>query len=207
MTITRLTNAPAGPQVLISHTNYDAGGNTSIRHYPRLERDLKYDTVLNRYYYNRDRDLGQTFRVGGQGFTLEAVTIRTGFGTLPFRPGAIGAEMYLQILAVSGTPVINNHGTTTSPPGTRWQTFNPANPITDDYMTGESYANVRVVRGAFMPDLTAYRSDTNGAPGNGQFVRFALTGDDQVRLAPNTTYAFLIGFVEPAAERALTFAN
>jgi hypothetical protein len=120
--------------------------------------------VLSPDYYNRDRDLGQTFRGGSQGLTLQAVTIRTGFGTLPFRSGAIGAEMYLQILALSGTPVINNHGTTASPPGTRWQTFNPANPITDDYMTGESYPNVRVVRGAFMPDLTPYRSDPNGAP-------------------------------------------
>lgn len=41
LTITRLAGAPSGPQVRISHSNYDAGGNTSIRHYPRLERDLK----------------------------------------------------------------------------------------------------------------------------------------------------------------------
>lgn len=207
VTITRLTNAPFGAQVRASNPSFDSGGNTSIRHYPRLERDLKHDTVLNKHYYNRDRDLGQTFRVGAAGYWLDAVTIRTGFGTLPFRPGAAGAEMYLQIMRVEGTPVLNTHGTTSNPPGARWQTFNPADPTTDDYLTGETFTNVRVIRGATMPDLMPFKWNSSGAPGNGQFVRFALTGEDVIWLEPNTTYAFFIGFVAPAPERAMTFAN
>ena len=207
LNVSRLPEAPTGPQVLTSYTNYDAGGNTSIRHYPRENRSLKYDTVLNKYYYNRDRDLGQTFRTGSQGFTLTAITLRTGFGTAPFRSGAAGAEMYVQILRVEGSPVLNDHGTTANPPGARWQTFAPTNPTTDDYLTGETYTNLRVVRGGVMPDLAPFRSNPAGAPGNGQFVRFELTGEDRVRLEPNTTYAFMVGFVEPAAERAMTLAN
>jgi hypothetical protein len=207
LVITRLEEPPSGPGVWISATQFNAGGNTSVRLLPRENRDLKFDTVLNKYYFNRDRDLGQTFRTGPQRIKVEALTLRTGFGTHPFRPGAAGAEMFVQWLKVEGQPRLNNHGTTQYPPGTRWQTFNPQDPTTDDYLEGESFQNLRVVRGGNVPNLLPFRANPQGAPGNGQFIRFALTGDDQVVLEPNTTYAFLVGFVEPAPERAMTLAN
>lgn len=205
--IRRLDEVPSGSQVLLAVTNFNKGGNTSIRFYPHKNRGLKYDSVLKKYYYTRDRDLGQTFRTGPHPLRVEALTLRTGFGTMPFRPGAVGAEMFVQWIEVKGQPVTNNHGTSTSVPGTRWQTYNPADPITDDYLEGETFYNLRVVRGGYMPDLTSYKSDPAGAPGNGQWIRFSFTGDDVVELEPNRAYAFLVGFVEPASVRALTLAN
>lgn len=206
LVITRVAGPPTS-QVRVSQPNFDNGGNTSIRYYERHDRDLKYDTVLKKNYYNRDRDLGQTFRTGAQGYKLDAITLRTGFGTLPFRAGSAGAEMYLQIFRVAGTPVINHHGTTSNPPGARWQTFAPTDPETDDYIDGETFTSILVVRGATMPDLSQFKSVSSGAPGNGQYLRWDLTGGDEILLEANTTYAFMVGFVEPAAERALSLAN
>ncbi|MCX8156865.1 MAG: hypothetical protein N3J91_10530 [Verrucomicrobiae bacterium] len=207
MTITRLAGPPQGAQVLIAVTNYNTSGNTSIRHLLRDGRSLKHDTVLQRYYFNRDRDLGQTFRIGSQAVRVEALTLRTGFGTNPFRPGAADAELFVQWLEVEGQPTTNHHGTTTAPPGTRWQTFNPNDPLTDDYLEGETFKNLRVVRGGFMPDLRPFKANPEGAPGNGQFFRFTFTGDDHLVLQPNRTYGFLVGFVAPAADRAMALAN
>jgi len=207
MVITRLKDAPSESQVLICYTNYDTGGNTSIRHTSREGRDLKYDSVLNKYYFNRDRDLGQTFRTGSERIKVKALILRTGFGSAPFKPGAAGAEMFLQWFKVTDNPVIRDHGTTTYPPGARWQTFNPKDPSTDDYIEGETFQSLRVVRGGIMPDLSQYRYDPKGAPGNGQFIRFEFTGSDQIELEPETTYAFLVGFVEAAPERSLALAN
>lgn len=207
LVITRLPEAPTGSKVLLAVTDHDVSGNTSIRHTPRENRELKYDRVLQKYYFNRDRDLGQTFITGAHPLRVEALTLRTGFGSHPFRPGAAGAEMFVQWLEVTGQPRTNDHGTTTTPPGARWQTFNPKDATTDDYLEGEKYKSLRVVRGARMPDLTVYRAQPQGAPGSGQFIRFAFTGADAVILQPHRTYGFLVGFVAPAPERAMTFAN
>jgi hypothetical protein len=115
--------------------------------------------------------------------------------------------MFVQWLEVEGQATTNNHGTTAAPPGAHWQTFDPNDPTTDDFLEGETYKSLRVVRGARLPDLTPYKAYPEGAPGNGQFIRFSFTGEDVLVLQPNRTYGFLVGFVSAAPERALTLAN
>lgn len=172
------------------------------------DHEPKFDPMIKKHYYDRDRDLGQTFRTGATGFYLSAITLRTGFGSRPFRGGSNGAEVFVQIFNASGTPVVNNNGTTTKPPGTKWQTFAPTQPDTDDCLTGETYTNLRVVRGGFLPQLTNPATDPMGEKtAKGKYLRFALTGEDAVYLEPDTTHGFFVSFASPASERAMRFAN
>lgn len=218
LTVNHLLAEPSGTGLMVSNPKTDDHGNTSIRHFCRTERAArtpKYDEVLNKHYYVRDRDLGQTFTTGAVGFRLQSVVLRTGFDNLAVRPDADNAEMYLQIFRVKGTPAINNRGTTTNPPGALWRTYDPTNPLTDDVIDGITLENLLVVRGGIFPASirTAEAKHPDGTPnssgytGAGHFFELAITADLQIELAAHTTYAFMVGFVEPGADRGITLAN
>ncbi len=116
--------------------------------------------------------------------------------------------MFVQNFKTTGVPFVNTSNTTTNPPGTKSQTFDSTRPDTDDFLTGETYTPVRVVRGGFLPQLTDPAADPDGAlTAKGRFLRFAFSGHDAIYLEPNTTYGVFVSFVSPASQCALTFAN
>lgn len=196
LVVTQQASAPTGSDIALSNTNQDFSGNTRIW-YRDADKTLEsIDGVNGLLYYNRDRDLGQTFRTGTSGFYLDAITLRIGATATAVRDGALGAGISLQLLQVTGSPVINNNGTTQAQ-GAKWDTFNPTDGRTDDYITGETYTHLAHATGGTVP-LTA---------ASNAYLRFDLTGASQIFLNPNTTYAFMVMFDEAAPDRGLAFAN
>lgn len=182
---------PGGPSVRVAYDQPDGGtGTTSFRH--KSNKQLKTGTgfARQRGYYERDRDLGQTFTAPDD-FTLGAVTLRTGNS---HGRGAGGAAVSLQFFEVKGTPVLHDNGTTTqasAASNVAWTT----DPRTDDYLTGERYVSRRVIRGFRLPDSI----------GRQQYLRFELP--EGIRLRKNRRYAFLILFDDPGPDRAMSLAN
>lgn len=194
--ITGSASAPTGSAIVISSTQQDFGGNTRIRYVTDATRTISYDEIINKNFYQRDRDLGQTFTVGANGFFLDAITLRTGAEANGVQSGAPGAGVSMQIMKVTGTPAINNNGTTGSQT-TRWATFNPNDSRTDDYITGETYTHVAHFAGGILP-MTI---------GANTYLTFDFPEASHIFLQPNTTYAFLLMFDEPGPTRGMALAN
>jgi len=179
---------PTGPSVKIHQLDFDKDkmGRTSVRFFTNEARAIKprrFPTdPLPGQYYERDRDLGQTFIPRGQPFRLEAITLRTGPADNAIGDGAPGAAVSLQLFTVSGEPNINENGTATKE---------------DDFITGETYTGLRVISGGKLPD--DLKKD--------QYLQWAVTGDDAIVLEPGQKYAFLVMFDESAPGRELALAN
>ena len=168
-------------------------------------------------YYFRDRDLGQVFKTGKEGFRLGAVTVRLQPVDVA-EADAAGAEVSVQIMKVTGNSVINHNGTTgeLAPNGTskfrkaavtnaQWFTYAtdwphdpddrntphrwPVMQYTDDFIEGETFEHIGLASGGIIPAGL----DTN------DYMRWEFTGESQVLLQPETTYAILFMFDEPAA--------
>jgi hypothetical protein len=190
LSVSVLPNVPGGPTYPISSTAQDAGGTTSVR----FRTDKSYKAAnptlpANSDYYERDRDLGQTFTVGEVGFTLRAVVVKTAYSV---QPGAPGARVSLQLFEVGDKAAINDNGTTTEPV-VGWT----ADPRADDYLTGETYRSLLVASGATLPaSLTT-----------SQYLRFALPDAATLTLKPHTSYAFLILLDERANQTGFSLAN
>lgn len=58
ISITTSVSAPTGPSIAISSTQQDFAGNTRIRYVTDETRTVSYDEILNKNFYQRDRDLG-----------------------------------------------------------------------------------------------------------------------------------------------------
>ena len=214
---------PTGPRVKIAQP-YGRRGPTSFRRTNDEERNLKRspsaaDAKYNGgKYWKRDRDLGQTFTTPeGEPFRLDAITVRvgpSGHGTFD-HSGSPGAKVSLQVMRVSGTPQVNDNGTTS---GTVSNGY-PGEPRADDYITGETYEHVIVARGGFLPARLELGGPVSGDPmktfntksptklSRGTMLRFDLLGDAEIVLRPGAKYAFLFMFDEPAASRALPLDN
>lgn len=134
--------------------------------------------------------------MGANGFYMDALTVRTGAEANGVQPGALGAGISVQIMKVTGTPIINNNGTTGSQT-TRWATFNPNDARTDDYITGETYAHVAHFTGGILPQTI----------GSNAYLTFDFPEASHLFLQPNTTYAFLLMFDESGPARGLALAN
>jgi hypothetical protein len=141
----------------------------------------------------RDRDLGQTFVNRGGRSRLDAIDLRIGFTDRAVLPGARGAELFLQIFEVRGSPRLDDGGT----PGFAGIFDRMRSPELDDFLEGETFESLAVVRGGFLPD----------SAGPGWYLRLSLTGEYAPRLEPGGHYAFLLGFVERAAGRSMSLAN
>ena len=242
LTVTKVSGPPSGAGVVIQQTERDESGPTSMRYYaPRAGAPTKTDHwvykkgasnggVHGKYYY-RDRDLGQTFTTGPEGFKMRAITVRLQPVNVDGGGNPANAKVSLQLMKVTGSPVVNNNGTTkyinaaqasaTSPNGTsywngaggttaglctnpQWSTYaaewpNDPNDLnnryrwpvmfySDDYLQGETYTHVAVARGGIIP-ANLVEND---------YMRWELSGEDQWQLEPNSTYAFLFLFDEPA---------
>jgi hypothetical protein len=177
-------------RVIVKQLGANLGGNTSVRNQsPHVWKD--------KGYFQRARDLGQVF-TAPHDFTLDAIVLRTGNGSLAFLPGAAGTEVFVQFFEVTGTPAINDNGT---PPGSQATHGFSTNHRCDDFVTGVRYKPLRIVTGGRLPDLTA-QSD-----GKLTYMKWAFTGEESVRFEKDKRYAFMLGFVVPGAERNFTLAN
>ena len=119
LTVTEVAGPPSGPSVMLQQRRRDETGPTSMRYYaPRSGPPTKTDAwvyggqdsgTVARYYY-RDRDLGQTFTTGDEGFRLGAITVR-------LQPVDVagadpsGARVSLQLFRVEGAPRVEDNGT------------------------------------------------------------------------------------------------
>lgn len=102
-----------------------------------------------------------------------------------------GAKVSLQLMRVTGTPKINDNGTTTDNP--RWATYaftwpddpdddntpnrRPFKHFSDDFIEGETYEHLMLASGGIVPD------DLN----TNDYLRWGLIGESQYQLQPNTT--------------------
>ncbi len=157
------------------------------------------------------------FKTGKEGFRLGAVTVRLQPVDVAEADPA-GAEVSVQIMKVTGNSVINHNGTTgeLAPNGTskfrkaavtnaQWLTYAtdwphdpddrntphrwPVMQYTDDFIEGETFEHIGLASGGIIPAGL----DTN------DYMRWEFTGESQVLLQPETTYAILFMFDEPAA--------
>ena len=226
LVVTEVDGPPDGPLVRIQQLQREETGPTSFRYYapregePRKDDPVVYDPDPTRsqeevaaekeaFYFYRDRDLGQTFTVGSEGFRLGAVTVR--LQPVDVRGGGdpASAAVSLQLMRVTGTPRVNDNGTPAAPAGqppTRpaWETYawqypddpadrnapdrRPLMHASDDFLEGETYEHLMLASGGVVPDTL----------GLDDFLRWDLTGESEVFLEPDTTYAIVFLFDEPA---------
>jgi hypothetical protein len=195
---------------------YGRKGPTSLRHFPssvprRARPSPNPADPPGSQYLIKDRDLGQTFRTRpGEPFVLEAITVRVGpapLDDLAGIAGAANADVFVQVFAVSGTPVIHDNGTTGT---TTVSVSYPGKPMADDYITGEYYETLLVARGGVLPPVLHVGESNTSAPtpeSAGTLLRFDLSRAGRLVLAPNRVYAFMLGFERPAVARALPIDN
>lgn len=186
------------PQYL-SAGNSDTGGNTSVR---RLDAEnLPWKT---QGYYQRNRELGQTFNVPADTtFQLDAIVLRTGNGDKAVLDSTPGAGVQLQIFEVTGSPVINDNGT---PPGTESTHGFNTNHRTDDYLDGIEYRSIAVVTGGTFPDIEPTSQD-GGQPGHLRYVRWDVPQESNIIFEGGKRYAFMVGFTKGGPGQGFTVGN
>ncbi len=213
LVVTVVDRPPSGPQVRVSQP-LGGKGPTSIRYYPPSPRKVGAGSPNptdpeGGVFHVRDRDLGQTFTApADRPFRLDAITLRVGPVAYDSLAGLGTPRMLLQILAVAGKPVVHDNGTTA--PGLTVSRGYPGVPEADDYITGETYASLLTVGGGVLPaGLRAGETDPKGPVehSSGTLLRFEIPAAHRIVLYPGRTYAFMVGFEEPGAERSLALDN
>lgn len=228
-----LLNDKPQENVIASYEGHDKGkGNTSVAfddaNIYKWSGDSPYEHESWGYYdstgreipyIKRDRDLGQTFVYNGTSpVKLEAVVVRTGFGTNVVRPNTYGKDISIQLFEVIGEKVLHQNGS-----GDNTEAFHgfPHNrpgdsihTIRDDYFTGETYNTLAVISGARFPgkkDFGFASDDVNIAPDDsmlkGKYLRFVLPEKHKITLQPGKTYAFLVMIDQMGADVGFTLAN
>ncbi|MFC4698728.1 hypothetical protein ACFO4O_00955 [Glaciecola siphonariae] len=195
------------------------GGNTSVRNETADTLKWKGKQSSNGFgYFQRNRDLGQVFNVPpGKDIVIDAIVLRTSRGNNAIMSGTPGSLMYLQFFEVDE---IDGERLTINDAGTRKgdralhgfdHQFNRA----DDYIEGAKYTPFKRVTGGTFPDIphtTQYVYEHRaGEPygeqeGHLRYIRFDLTGDDEITLKANKRYGFLLGFESPGKHRGLALA-
>jgi hypothetical protein len=193
---------PDEGRVPIKQTEGSTGGSTSVRNTGADHLEWK-----EAGYFQRNRDLGQVF-TPEKDFWLDAVVLRTGPSDAAVLAGAPGAKVFVQFFEMTGTPRINDNGT---PRGTKAKHGFSTNHRCDDFIEGVEYKPLRLVKGGAFPDIPPTR-DAEGRPvksdaGKLHYMRWDLTGADEIKFQAGKRYAFMIGFEEPGGERGFTLAN
>lgn len=227
-----LQENPPTQNISIYYDKYDKGqGNTSIAYdddniykwsgeSPYKHESWGYFDKKGKEipYIKRDRDLGQTFTYKENKIRqLKAITVRLGFGSNVVRRGMYGKSLAIQIMEVSGSPVLNNNGSDST-----MEAFhgfphdrNGAKilSIGDDYWEGETYRTIVVFSGGKFPSKANFgfaEKDTispNDAKLKGKYLTFLLPQQPKVMLEPNKQYAFLIMINKKAKEAGFSLAN
>lgn len=215
---------------MVYYDKKDSSGNTSIafdaedsykwsgQSVAKAEDFGYFDTTGKELpYIKRDRDLGQTFLFDeAKPKKLSAITVQLGFGTNVVRAGTYGAALSLQILEVSGTPILNKNYSETVE---AWHGFPhdrqgaQIDAIRDDYFEGETFKSVAILRGGKFPSKTDFGfNETDSIDHNhrnlkGQYLTFHCPKQQEILFEPNKTYAFLIMLDEMGKNRGFTLAN
>ena len=213
LAILTTANPPAGASLRLSQP-LGRKGPTIIRHFPAENpRTIRPSPnpmdPADSNYLTKDRGVGQTFTTPvGEPFRLDAITLRVGVAPLENNISrALGEAAFIQIFEVTGTPVINNNGTSGT---TQVSVFYPNQPKANDYITGETYTTLMVAKGFLFPGaLTEGQNNTLDftTSSTGTLLRFDITATGGVFLQPDRKYAFLIGFENAALNRALPVNN
>ena len=227
-----LEAAPTGVSVVASYEGFDRGsGNTSLSYErsdaykwskgsPYLSESWGYFTQegIEIPYMKRDRDLGQTFTFQAPApAMLQAITIRTGFGTNVIRPNTYGKPLSLQLFEVSGQARLNTNGTEGATPALHGY---PHDRYTqkisverDDFLEEEKSRSLGVWSGGVFPSKTAWGvSEEDSIPPThpdikGRYLRFVFPEGKTIQLQPGRQYAFLIMFDNPHPNCGFTLAN
>ncbi len=182
-------------RVVARQASVDLGGNTSVRN----EWPLQWKTEDG--YYQRNRDLGQVFTAPAGGFTLDYIVLRTGNGSSAFLPGTGGAPVFIEFFEVTGEPVINNNGTRYDQNPTHGFGVGANMGRADDFLEGVTYTPIKVVRNATVPDLRA------SGDGKLTYMKWDLTGSDQLTFDSGKRYAFMVGLEMPGQQVGFTLGN
>ena len=180
--VTLTGSEPEGGWVKISNPAKGVDSSTSAR--------FKSNKAVVSGVAETDRDFGQTFRTGDEGFVLERITVK--LGDQAIAPSVFGADVSIQLFEVFGEPIINDNGTTEGKVST-WSD----DPRVDDFIESESYKPLAMARTGRLP---AYLMP-------GQLMVFNFRKASRVRLRPNTQYAYVFMFDSAATDRALSFAT
>lgn len=205
-------DAERTPPHLFFKPSHPTGGNTSIRNEPDAALEWKKgdEKDANGWgYYQRNRDLGQVFNLRvGEKIQLDGVVLRTGAGTNAVLKGAPGSRVFIQFFEVLGTPSINDNGTPFGTAAKHGWDMNFAK--ADDYLTGVTYKSLHVAEGGVIPTTLQATAGEGKQVGHLQYLRWDLIGQDEIVLdggSKGRRFAFMVGFSEPAADRAIGFLN
>lgn len=207
-----INTVPEGNEVIIKQP-LGRKGPTSIRYLPLHERELK--DVINpadaprKYYYVKDRDMGQTFTIPkGKSVSLKSIVLRVGPVTADSIKSCEGAKVSMQLFKVSGRPQIMDNGTTLA--GTTVSKGYPGQCMADDYIIGEKYKSILIAGGAILPQNLKTGKNNTGAPtpeSEGSLLKFDFAELPKITLKAENTYAFLLCFDEPSPGRGLPLDN
>lgn len=197
-----------------------SGGNTSFRNDVAEELAWKGSPDSNGTgYFQRNRDLGQTFVVPpGRDVLVRSIVLRTGRGNNAVMAGAPGARLLLQWFAVEAIPGqtlrIDDRGT---PQGSRASHgFDMNLHRADDVVEGVRFRPLRVFSGGPLPNwapTTQPEQDQGSGAAFGEqaghlrYFRVALPAGAGLRLKGGRRFAFVVGFAEPGARRGIGLAN
>lgn len=231
LTVALVDQPPSPDAVVVKYVESDAGGNTSvsndtvktIKHssvgkpgYFVADRGAPAKAWKEVAYFKRSRDLGQTFTYNGpQACRLDAITLRTGYGSNVVRSGTFGAAVSLQLFEVSGEPALRDNGTHDGNGAAHGFPHRVGEIAAerDDYLEGEVYRSLAVARGGRFPAredfgldaAAAHRPDHDAL--RGRLLRFDVSGGAEIMLRPGVRYAFLVIIDGPGPERGFTLAN
>jgi hypothetical protein len=201
LTVTDLgTNAaPTGANILMEQRIGDDGGNTRFR----LQTDRAWDVggqtpqdwspEYPDYLKPRDRDLGQVFNTGNRTMLIDSIVLKVGPMHNAIQDDGLNAAVSMQFMSVSGTPTINDNGTTTNfnNPYITWTNDHRS----DDFIEGLSFEHVALASGGVLPSTL----------NNNHYMRWSF--DTPFLAEANTRYAFLVMYDEPAESRGMALAN
>lgn len=193
----RYSRDPSKTPVNLYFGETDTGGSTSTS--VRNDTADKLEWKDGDGYYQRNRDLGQTFNPN-EDMTLDAIVLRTSGSDKAVKTGAPGASVILQIFEVVGTPVLEDNDTVFGDEAEgRFGSWHAM----DDYVDGVSYVPLLLATGGQFPimDVTS-SSDTAG---KFRYMRWDLVND--MRLAGGKRYCFVVGFENPVFDCSMALAN
>lgn len=218
-------------EALAFYQGYDQGGNTSIAFDASSSFKWSGESVAKSGgfgyfladgtevpYIKRDRDLGQTFKFqGNKEEKWTGITLKLGFGDNVIRRGTYGRPIAIQIFEVSGTPILNENGTTGEMSSLHGYPHNPNNGAMearrDDFWEGESFNSIAVIQGFRFPSKTAFGFhenddiDPDSERLKGRLLQFNFDQKSQINLKPGKSYAFLIMLEEMGDDYGFTLAN
>jgi hypothetical protein len=182
LVVTPTGSEPTGSTVRIAQASNASLSATTAR--------FKTNKVLVGGVAETNRDYGQTFTTGADGFFLDRITVK--LGPQPIAPSVFGAKVSVQLFEVSGKATVNDNGTASGKVAP-WSD----DPRVDDFLEGETYASLAVARGGQLPAFVV----------PSQHVVLNFRKADRLKLKPNTQYGFMFMFDEGGVDRGLAFAT